>query len=51
MLGGFNQWAGGVLSRTFTDLPEHNKLYIGIELWLIDSWDEYLLITIDKVIK
>lgn len=50
MLGGFNQFAGGVLSRKFTNLPEHNKLYIGVELWLIDSWDEYMIIAVDKTV-
>jgi len=39
MVGGYNELAGGTLSKTFTDLPEHTHIMVAVEVWFIDTWD------------
>lgn len=42
--------AGATLSKTFKDLPAHNKLIFSVEVWFLDSWDnEDFTIAVDQV--
>lgn len=48
IVGGYNELAGAVISKTYTDLAEHTKIMISIEVWFIDTWDnENFTITVD----
>ena len=38
MLGGFGILAGGEISKTFENLPKHNKLRITANYHFIDAW-------------
>jgi len=40
MVGGYNELAGATISKTFTDLPPHSSIMVGLEVWFIDSWDK-----------
>lgn len=38
MLGGFGNLAGGEITKTFENLPKHNKLRITANFHFIDAW-------------
>jgi len=48
MVGGYNELAGATISKTFTDLPPHSSIMVGLEVLFIDTWDkEYFTLAID----
>jgi hypothetical protein len=50
-LGGYNTFSGGTgVTRTFTDLPEHDYVVVYFRAYFIDSWDkEAFLIQVDGI--
>lgn len=51
LAGGFDVLAGGTVYKYYKNLPKHNEISIGVEFWLIDSWDrgEYITVLVDDV--
>jgi hypothetical protein len=50
LVGGYNNLAGGSLFKTYENLPTHTHIFIAIEVWFIDSWDnEDFTISVDQV--
>lgn len=48
MVGGYNELAGGTLSKTYSDLPRHTVIMVAVEVWFVDSWEnEDFTIAID----